>query len=165
LRWTLQAALACADQRVVIATPYFLPDNDLITALNMAAMRGVTVDIVLPRSSNLRLVDWASTAIRWQVLERGCRIWLTDPPFDHTKLMVVDDTWILFGSANWDARSLRLNFEFNIECYDPELAGCLLGIMDRKIAHATPLTLADVDSRNLTIRLRDGMARLLSPYL
>lgn len=165
LRWTIQAALACADHRVAIVTPYFLPDNDLITALNMAVMRGVVVDIVLPRVNNLRLVDWASTAIRWQVLERGCRIWLTEPPFDHTKLMLLDDAWTMFGSANWDARSLRLNFEFNVECYDRSLAQHLFQVVDDKIQRATQVTLADVDARSLPLKLRDGLARLLSPYL
>ena len=61
----------------------------------------------------------------WQVLERGCRIWLTPPPFDHSKLMIVDGHWVLLGSANWDARSLRLNFELNVECYGREFAGAM----------------------------------------
>ncbi|MDA0660317.1 MAG: phospholipase D-like domain-containing protein [Planctomycetota bacterium] len=165
LRWTIQAALACANHRVAIVTPYFLPDSDLITALNMAVMRGTVVDIVLPRVNNQRLVEWASTAIRWQVLERGCRIWLTEPPFDHTKLMLLDDAWTMFGSANWDPRSLRLNFEFNVECYDRSLTQQLFQIVDDKIQRAIQLTQADVDARSLPLKLRDGLARLLSPYL
>ena len=68
----------------------------------------------------------------WQVLERGCRVWLSPPPFDHTKLMLVDRAWTLFGSGNWDPRSLRLNFEFDVECYDCALAEQLYHWMDRK---------------------------------
>ncbi len=120
LRLTLLGALACARSSVLIVTPYFLPDAGLITALNVTALRGVAVDIVLPERNNLRLVQWASTALLWQVLEQGCWVWLSPPPFDHSKLMVVDGTWALVGSANWDPRSLRLNFEFNLECYDPK---------------------------------------------
>ena len=77
LRWTLLAALTEAQNSVQILTPYFLPDNSLVTALNLAALRGVRVDIILPANSNLRFVDWASRAMWWQVLERGCHIWLT----------------------------------------------------------------------------------------
>ena len=111
-------------------------------------------------------MQWASTAQLWQVLERGCRVWLTPPPFDHTKLMVVDGAWVLLGSSNWDPRSLRLNFEFDLECYDRELAESLQQwLRDERLRHARPVTLADVDGRSLPVRLRDGLARLLSPYL
>ncbi len=165
MRMTLMGALTAARRRVCILTPYFLPDDALAEALNVAALRGVQVDIVLPQANNLALVKWASTAMLWQVLSRGCRVWLSPPPFDHTKLMLVDGVWTLFGSANWDPRSLRLNFEFNVECYDRQLTSGLLGMVDQRIASARRITLADVDGRSLPIRLRDGLARLLSPYL
>jgi cardiolipin synthase len=165
LRLTLLGALACAQHSVRVVTPYFLPDAALITALNIAALRGVVVDILLPARGNLRLIQWASTAQLWQVLERGCRVWLTPPPFDHTKLLLVDGVWALLGSANWDARSLRLNFELNLECYDSALGSLLEGLVQSKLRGAQPLTLADVDNRSLPVRLRDGLARLLSPYL
>jgi cardiolipin synthase len=165
LRRIILGALACARHRVRIVTPYFLPDTTLISALNVAAMRGVVVEIVLPAKNNLRTVGWAATAQLWQVLERGCRVWLTPPPFDHTKLMLVDDAWVLFGSANWDPRSLRLNFEFNVECYDTDLVARLNGLVDEKVGGAREITLDDVNRRPLPIKLRDGVARLFSPYL
>jgi len=77
----------------------------------------------------------------------------------------VDDCWSLVGSANWDPRSLRLNFELNIECYDPALAGRLNAIFDSKRARARSVTLEDVDQRSIPARFRDGIARLLTPYL
>ncbi|NLX12268.1 MAG: cardiolipin synthase [Phycisphaerales bacterium] len=165
LRLTLLGALACARSSVRIVTPYFLPDSALITAMSVAAMRGVEVDVVLPQENNLRLVQWASTALLWQILEHGCRVWLSPPPFDHTKLMVVDGTWTLLGSTNWDPRSLRLNFEFNLECYDRELADRLEKLIATKIRMASRLTQKNVDGRSLPRKLRDGVARLLSPYL
>jgi cardiolipin synthase A/B len=165
LRLTLLGAVACARSSLLVVTPYFLPDASLIAALNVAAMRGVQVDIVLPAESDLTLVQWASTALLWQVLERGCRVWLSPPPFDHAKLLLVDEFWTLLGSANWDPRSLRLNFEFNVECYDRELAAWLTDWVRRKIRQSRSLKLADVDGRSLPIRLRDGVARLFSPYL
>ena len=165
LRWTLLGALALARQSVRIVTPYFLPDPALTSALNLAAMRGVAVDIVLPSKSNLPFVHWASRAMWWQVLEHGCRIWLTPPPFDHSKVMIVDNCWVLVGSANWDPRSLRLNFEYNVECYDIDLAHRLERVVQAKIKGAKEITLAEVDGRMLPVRLRDGVARLATPYL
>lgn len=165
LRWAILAALAAAKTSVRIATPYFIPDATIISALNLAAMRGVQVDILLPARSNLPFVDWASTALRWQLLERGCRLWLSPPPFDHSKVFVVDEVWSLIGSTNWDPRSLRLNFEFNVECYDPELARALTGWFDAQLQRSRQTSLAEVDGRSVPIRLRDGAARLFSPFL
>jgi cardiolipin synthase len=165
LRLTILGAIGCAQHTLEIVTPYFLPEQPLITALNVAAMRGVAVNIYLPERNNLKLVEWACMAQLWQVLLRGCRVWLTPPPFDHTKVMIVDGVWVLVGSANWDARSLRLNFEFNVECYDRELAAELTALVVHKRARAREITLADVDGRPLWKRLRDGVCRLALPYL
>ncbi len=164
-RWTLLAALAEAQTSVQILTPYFLPDVALIAALNLAALRGVRVDILLPAQNNLPFVHWASRALWWQVLERGCKIWLTPPPFDHSKLMVVDGHWVLFGSANWDARSLRLNFELNVECYGRDFAQKMEAVVQQKLRGAREVTLAEADGRPLPAKVRDALARLFSPYL
>ncbi len=165
LRWVIVAALGCARSRVRIVTPYFLPDAALIGALNGAALRGVEVDILLPAVNDSKVVQWASTAMLWQVLTAGCRVWMNPLPFDHTKLIVVDGAWTLLGSANLDPRSLRLNFEFNVECYDRELAGALEKRIAEKIAKSTTVTLKQVDGRRLGVKLRDGVARLFAPYL
>lgn len=165
LPWSLMGALSVARSRVRMVTPYFLPDGATISALTVAAMRGVTVDIILPSKNNLFFVHWASRALWWQLLQHGCRFWLTSPPFDHSKLMVVDDAWSMVGSANWDPRSLRLNFEGNLECYDVQLARSLNQIIDGKLASARQVTLEEVDSRGLPARLRDSTARLFTPYL
>jgi cardiolipin synthase len=164
-RWTLLAALAEAQTSVHIVTPYFLPDPALVSALNLAALRGVRVDIILPAQNNLPFVHWASRAMWWQVLERGCHLWLTPPPFDHSKLMIVDGHWVLFGSANWDARSLRLNFELNVECYGREFAQRMESVIEQKLRPAREVTLAETDGRMFAPRLRDAIARLFSPYL
>ena len=165
IRLTIAGGIHAARRSVHVVTPYFLPDASLIEALNVADLRGVDVNIVLPRVNNLALVQWASTAQLWQLLSRGVQIWTTPPPFDHSKLMVVDEAWSMFGSANWDPRSLRLNFEFNVECYSIEVAKATTELIRQKIASAQPLTLTDVDSRPLPIKLRDGLARLATPYL
>lgn len=165
LTLAILGALATARDRVEIVTPYFLPDVPIISALNVASLRGVEVDVILPSENNHPIVKWASMPYLRQVVEHGCRVWLSPPPFDHAKLMVVDKTWTFLGSANWDARSLRLNFEYNMECYDRDFVATLEPFLSHKREHAAPLTLEQIDARSLPIRLRDGVARLFSPYL
>jgi len=165
LQSMLLGALATARQRVRVLTPYFIPDERLKDALSIAAMRGVEVQVVLPEKSNLPLVQWASQAYWPLLLMKDIRIFLTGPPFDHSKLMVVDGGWALVGSANWDPRSLQLNFEFNVECYDPEFAARLDAFVDRRLEEAREVTLEETLSRPLPYRVRDGIARLASPLL
>ena len=164
-RFVFLGALACARSSVRIMTPYFLPDAGLISALDVTALRGVRVEILLPEKNNLALVQWASTAQLWQVLHRGCRVYYSPPPFDHSKLMIVDGGWALFGSTNWDPRSLRLNFEFGVECYDTALVSELDALFAAKLAKSREVTAAEVNGRPLHIKLRDGVARLAAPYL
>jgi cardiolipin synthase A/B len=165
LRWTLLGAIGCARRSIRVVTPYFLPDEPLVTALNVASLRGVEVDVVLPEHGNLLPVQWAMWGELWKMLEYGCRVWLTPPPFDHTKLLVVDDIWTLIGSANWDPRSLRLNFELNLECYDPELACSMSALVESKRSKARRLEASEIRSLPLGVRLRNGVARLFTPYL
>jgi cardiolipin synthase len=165
LQWIVHGALTAAQSSVRIVTPYFIPDSALIKTINLTALRGINVDIVLPVENNLPVVKWASTDLIQQILEHGSKVWLSPPPFDHSKLMVVDDVWTLLGSANWDTRSFRLNFEFNVECYDQSLASKMNQIINAKIDRAHNVTLEEVKSRMLPVKLRDGVARLFSPYL
>jgi cardiolipin synthase len=154
-------AISCARRSIRVVTPYFLPPEVLTTALGLAAMRGITVDIVVPENSNHIVLDWARRVPMRTLLETGCRIWLLPPPFDHSKLMTIDDTWSLIGSANWDTRSFRLNFELNVAIQDREFA--------RQLAEAAhtgrQLDLATLDADPLPLRLRNNAARLLQPYL
>ena len=127
--------------------------------------RGVEVTILLPERSNLPFVDWAMNALLWQTLRTGARVRRAAPPFDHTKLVLVDDAWALIGSANIDPRSLRLNFEFSVELYGQEALSPLVALWERRLADSREQHLAELDARPLPIRIRDGFARLLSPYL
>ena len=115
--------------------------------------------------SDLPHVHWAAFGQLWQVLDHGCRVWSSPGPFDHSKLMVVDGAWTLLGSANWDARSLRLNFELNVECYSVEFGAHMDGLVQARINGARRVTLADVNARSLPVKLRDGVARLFAPFL
>ncbi|MBC7661954.1 MAG: PLDc N-terminal domain-containing protein [Chitinophagaceae bacterium] len=165
LALTLHAAISAAKKRVRVVTPYFVPDITLLSALGVAACRGIEVDIVIPLHGNLRLVQWAAWSQLQELISFGCRIWLTPLPFDHSKLMTVDGLWALFGSSNWDTRSLRLNFEHNIEAHDQNFAQKIDEIIEGKIARAFPLAFDQVTTRPFWKRFRDSLARLGSPYL
>ncbi len=128
----LVGALSLARHSVQIITPYFLPPATLMQILGVTAMRGVQVDILIPAENNIRLVQWATMGELWQLLEKGCNIYLVPPLFDHSKLMIVDGFWSLIGSTNWDQRSLRLNFEFNVECFSQHLAEQLQALFEEK---------------------------------
>jgi cardiolipin synthase len=164
-RWLMLGAIAMARRTIRIVTPYFLPDMPLINALNIAALRGVSVEILIPERLDHRVVKWASNALLWQVLEKGCRVWFTPPPFDHSKLFTVDGVWTFFGSSNWDARSLRLNFELNVETIGVELAQAVDSLIDERRSSGREVTLQEMDARPLPVRVRDGLARLFTPYL
>jgi cardiolipin synthase len=165
LRWAILGAVNAAQHSVRVLTPSFIPDSTLVSALSAAALRGVEVDIVIPAVSDLPHVQWAVFGQLWQVLDRGCRVWLGAGPFDHSKLLLIDGAWTLLGSANWDARSLRLNFELGVECYCKELGARMDSLFEAKRAAARPITQGQLDARPLAVKLRDGVARLFAPYL
>ena len=161
----LVGAVSVARRNIRICTPYFLPPAALMQGLSVAAMRGVEVDVLIPERNNIKVVQWATMAQLWQMVEKGVNIYQTPEPFDHTKLMIVDRAWSLIGSTNWDPRSLRLNFEFNVECYDEALATELTGIFEAKRSAASLVTLEQLRSRPRLVQLRDALASLGTPYL
>ena len=161
----LGAALTLARRRVRIVTPYFLPDARLQFAIAQAALRGVVVEIVLPQKSDQRLMDWAMKAHVRFFRHVGADFTVTPAPFDHAKLATVDGAWCLIGSSNWDARSFRLNFEFDLECYGAEFTATVDALIDARIARGRTLTPDELLARPVALRLRDAAARLLLPYL
>ncbi len=165
LNWILIGALACAKNHIRIMTPYFIPNRAQIAAINAAALRGVRVDILLPQKNNLPFVAWASNALLFELLEYNANIYFQPPPFVHSKLLVIDDKYALVGSANLDPRSLRLNFEFNVEIYASDTIAELTRHFDQSRDKSRQISLEEMDNRPLPIRLRDSFFRLFSPYL
>lgn len=161
----LMGAIAAARRRVLIMTPYFLPSRELIAALQIAALRGVDVTIVLPERSNLPYVDWATRNMLWELLRRGVRVYYQPPPFAHSKLFIVDDYYAQIGSANVDTRSLRLNFELVVEVYEKPFVTMLIRHIDKVREHCRKVSLGELDERSLPVRARDALAWLFSPYL
>ncbi len=163
--WILLGALALAQKSVHILTPYFLPNDALTYALSVCALRGVDVRVIVPKKTDIRMVDWAMRAKFQDLIEHGIKVYLAPAPFDHSKLMIVDDNWVLVGSSNWDQRSLRLNFEANLECYDANLAEVMEAHFQLMQQDAKLVSLKSVQGVSRRIRLRNNFARLFTPYL
>jgi cardiolipin synthase len=161
----LVGAISTAQRQVQIMTPYFIPPPELVVALEAAALRGVTVSLVLPRRSNLHYIDWATLHWLPALLARGVQVHLQEPPFSHAKLFVVDREYAHIGSANVDTRSLRLNFEIAVEVFDATLGAELARFIADLQSRAPALTPASVSQATLLARIRNSLCWLISPYL
>jgi cardiolipin synthase len=131
--------LACyrAQHSIEIATPYFVPDESLLQALCLAARRGVAVRILLPARSNHRLADLARGRALQQLCASGAQVELY-PAMLHAKLVLVDAAWLLLGSANFDSRSLFLNYELMVALREPEIVGSARAWFEAHAAAAAP---------------------------
>lgn len=158
-------AINLARSRVRIMTPYFLPSHPLMAALRSAGQRGVDVRVVLPARNNLPYMNWAACRLLPGLLDAGVRVWFQPPPFAHTKLLAVDDFYTQVGSANLDARSLRLNFELNMEVYDPVFVAGIVDFIDTTIGKSRELTLTELRAEPLAVKLRNAACWIFSPYL
>ena len=163
--WIVLAAIADARESIWIATPYFIPTLPLIAVMSLAALRGVEVNLMLPEVVDYPFMRWAADAYLGQLLNHGVRVYRRPAHFVHTKLIIVDERWLLLGSANLDLRSFRLNFEFNVECYDTNLAGELSAWLQSLRATAQHVTMEEMAKRLQLCRLRDGLAKMCSPFL
>lgn len=161
----LMGAISIAKHHIRIMSPYFLPERDLISALATAARRGVHIDIVVPGTNNLKLVDLAMTAQFDQLLKAGCKIWRAGGTFNHSKLTVIDGVWSYIGSSNLDPRSLRLNFEIDIEVFDTFFAVEIEARIGAALKTAKPVELQALRARPFSRRLIERIAWLGSPYL
>lgn len=162
---TLMGAISAARDEILIITPYFLPSREMVASLQSAALRGVRVVILLPSDNNLPFVHWASRNLLWELLLYDVEIRYQPPPFSHAKLFVVDQCYAQVGSANLDPRSLRLNFELNLELFSGETVRHLALEFHRRRQQSTPVTLQEMDDRSLPVRLRDAFFWLFQPYL
>jgi cardiolipin synthase len=161
----ITGAIGSARQRVAIMTPYFVPPRELIAPLQAAALAGVDVAVILPARNNLPYVHRATRHMLWELLQRGVHVYYQPPPFVHSKLFYVDDYYAQVGSANFDARSLCLNFELNVEVFDRDTVTSLASHFEAIRSRSVRLSLQDVDNRPVLTKAIDGIAWLFSPYL
>ena len=165
IRWTLINALVCAQKSVKIITPYFVPDHTLMTSLHAAALRGVLIEIIIPEHTDIWFLDWVMEANFLRIMEHGIKIYKNKSPFDHSKIVIIDDIWSFIGSSNWDARSLELNFEINIECFDTALNSKLSDIFTLKKENSRPVDKTKISNLPTYRKIRNNFFRLFSSYL
>jgi len=161
----LQGALRSAQEQVDLMTPYFIPDSAILMALRTASRSGIRVRLLLPHKTDHRFMHWAARAYLKDLIERGVEVWEISAGFVHSKLAVVDSTWVLLGSSNLDPRSFRLNFEFNVEAYSRDLAAEVLEYIEGYRANASRVTLKSLEREALVIKLRNQAFKLFSPFL
>jgi len=165
LRRLLLAALYDARQEVVITTPYFVPDEAVVLALESAAQRGVAVTLIVPARVDSRMVRHASRSYFDDLMAAGVRICQFQGGLLHTKSITVDGEVTLFGTSNLDIRSMRLNFEVTLIAYDAPFTAAVKALQARYEEDAETLDLAAWRSRGRGRQLLENAARLASPLL
>ncbi len=157
-------AIHAAKHRVWLVTPYFVPGEAAMMALTSAAFAGIDVRLVVPKQSDSRLVTHAARSYFDALLAAGVKVYEYGPRMLHTKAILVDDDLCMIGSANFDARSFRLNFEICLLFRDADVAASLAKLIEGEFAHA-PRVRDDRERPLLRSRLPEAFARLLSPLL
>ena len=159
------AALHAARHRVTITTPYFVPDEVFLEAMETAALQGVTVELIVPLKSDQLLVGNAARAYYERLLRSGVRIYLFGEGLLHAKSMTIDDTLAFLGSSNFDIRSFALNFEINMIFYGAGVTDMLTRQQAGFRSHSEQLTLAQWQKRPHHQRVMQNIVKLLSPLL
>jgi cardiolipin synthase len=158
-------AINLAQQRCWILTPYFVPDVAVIKALQLAAMRGVDVRVLIPANPDKRVVWWAAHSYLFEVAVAGVRMYTYRRGYMHQKVFLVDDTLAGVGTVNLDNRSLRINFEITMAFIDPGFIRQVEKMCRDDFSVSDPLTTDDIYRRSWAFRLAIRAARLFSPIL
>lgn len=161
----LFTAINVASRRLYVTTPYFIPDEPILTALIGAALRGVDMRLLIPRRGDSRLIDLAARSYLLELIEAGARVYEYLPRFIHAKTMAVDEALGIVGTANLDNRSFRLNFEVAALVFERSINAALVRAFVADLEHARELTRADVEGAPFMTRLGQAGARLMSPLL
>ena len=154
-----------AEERVWIATPYFVPDGRVLGALQLAALRGVDVRILMPRTSDSVFFKYVPYAFLPDVARVGVRVFLYEDGFMHQKVALVDRDFAAVGTANFDNRSFRLNFEATVVARDEGVCDRVAEMLERDLARATEIGLDDVEGKPFAFRFAANATKLLAPVL
>jgi len=158
-------AIVQAREYVYIQTPYFLPTDSIITALQTAVLGGVDVRIILPMRSDAKITLASSYSYMWEMLKAGVKMYFYEPGFLHSKTIVIDDKLFTVGSTNMDFRSFEQNFEVNALVFDPEIAVKMRKIFEQDLADSVRVNAGTWRKRPVKVRLKESIARLFSPLL
>ena len=161
----LANALNVAQESVIISTPYFVPDEALLNTLTMTAQRGVEVTLILPRRNDSRLVRYASSAYYQPLLDAGVRLKTYGGGLLHTKAVVVDNRFALFGTVNMDMRSFYLNLEVSLALYSPDAVAAVAALLQGYLKDCEEVELKKWQQRPRIRRFVERCVRLASPLL
>lgn len=157
--------ITMAQKSIYIQTPYFIPDSSIMESLKIASLSGIDVRIMIPNKPDHPFVYWATYHYAAELLKYGSKIYTYENGFMHSKTMVIDNTLSSVGTANFDVRSFRLNFEVNAIIYDSNLSEKLSQLFIDDITLCDELTLRIYEQRGVRIKLKESVSRLLSPIL
>ncbi|MDE7412411.1 MAG: cardiolipin synthase [Muribaculaceae bacterium] len=160
-----QKAISTATKSIYIQTPYFLPTDGLLHALEGAALANVDVRIMIPRKSDSKMLQYASFSYVSQCLKAGIKVYLYDPGMLHAKAMIVDESFVTAGSTNFDFRSFENNFEANLMIYDKEINREMRDIFFEDLSKCTRLRYSTWHMRPRLQRTMESIVRLVSPIL
>lgn len=164
-RDVVNALIHLAQRKLVLTTPYFVPDDGTLSALRIAALSGVDVQLIVSASNNQRLTAWAQESYYAELLASGVKIARYRPHFLHAKHMSVDESMALIGSINLDMRSFALNAEIGMLCYDAGVVARMRQIEAAYLAESDTLTMAEWSRRPAWRRSREGIARLADSFI
>ena len=156
-------AIVAATRRIWIASPYFVPDHGIVSALQLAALRGVDVRVLIPDEPDGPVVAMANWAYTQDLLPVGVKVYRYRGGFMHQKVLLMDDQVSGVGTANFDNRSFRLNFEITVAVADAEFVSEVEQMLEDDFAHAREMTESDVNDRSFWFKLSTRLARLTAP--
>jgi len=165
IMFSLLQVFGIAEEEILITTPYFIPGENILDALQMAAISGVKVKILVPGKSDSAFVDYAARSYYGDLLEVGVEIYLYQKGFVHAKTIVSDGQLSIIGTANMDHRSFELNFEVNSMIYDDKTAGHLRDAFYNDLKDAVKINPKKWENRPSYKQLPEKVARLMSPLL
>lgn len=157
--------ITSAKKSVWIASPYFIPDEDIFSAIKIAALSGIDVKLLMPNRPDKRIVFHASRSYFPALLEAGVKIYQYEKGFMHSKLMIVDDSIASIGTSNMDMRSFHLNFEVNAFLYHTGSTQKLVKEYEKDLKEASLIKLEEFNKRHLGYRVLESLSRLMSPFL
>ena len=157
------AAISTAKEYIFISTPYFIPNESVLTALKTTSLSGKDVRIILPFKTDSHLVYWGSISYVRELLEAGIKIYFYKKGFTHSKILMVDDVFASVGTANIDIRSFDTNFEISALIYDEEITQKLKQDFCKDLSDSEEVTLEDWSKRPVMSRVKSSLSRIISP--
>ena len=159
------SAISQAKKHIYILTPYFTPNDSILSAIKIASLSGVDVRLIIPEKSDAKLTYWSTLSYVSELVEAGVKIYLYRKGFNHSKVITVDGSFAAIGSANMDSRSFEHNFEITAMIYDKEITAKLEEQIDKDFRNSRQVRLNKWNRRPILRKLLEGFARLLSPLL